>query len=204
MNSRSIGVCVNTLLQLRPRRSGLPVAFVVRGLLERKTLEEAIGFLRDVEHASGQNYILGGPAAIYDFECSAGKVTRFIPEGRAGVVYHTNHPLANDDYTERYRRTLEGGEKNDRGDVNSIARFQALQNRLTGDSLETGLGAIRSALASRDSAEFPICRPYTSRDAGFTFGSTIMVLSGSPEFRVAAGPPDKAMYRSFSFAPAGR
>ena len=204
MNSRSVGVCVNTLLQLRPRRSGLPVAFVVRGLLERKTVEEAIGFLRDIEHASGQNYILGGPAGIYDFECSAGKVARFVPEGRKGVVYHTNHPLANDDYTERYRRSLEGGGKNDRGDVNSIARFQALQARLTGDSKEPGLSAIRLALASRDSAEFPICRPYTSQDAGFTFGSTIMVLSGSPEFLVAAGPPDMATYRSFSFAPAGK
>ena len=110
MNSRSVGVCVNTLLQLRPRRSGLPVAFVVRGLLERTTVEEAIGFLRDVEHASGQNYILGGPAGVYDFECSAGKVARFVPEGRKGVVYHTNHPLANDDYTERYRR-LSGGRR---------------------------------------------------------------------------------------------
>src|SRR5262249_2509735 len=37
MNSRSVGVCVNTLISLRPRRSGLPVAFIVRGLLERKT-----------------------------------------------------------------------------------------------------------------------------------------------------------------------
>src|SRR5262249_55706534 len=65
MNSRSVGVCVNTLLQLRPRRSGLPVAFVVRGLLERKTVEEAIAFLGDIEHASGQNYIVGGPAGVY-------------------------------------------------------------------------------------------------------------------------------------------
>jgi L-aminopeptidase/D-esterase-like protein len=204
MNSRSLGVCVNTLLQLRPRRSGLPVAFVVRGLLERKTAEEAIGFLREVEHASGQNYILGSPAAVYDFECSAGKITRFVPEGRTGVVYHTNHPLANDDFTERYRLALEGDGKNDRSDVNSIARFQALQNRLRGDGMEPGLDAIRSALASRDSAEFPVCRHYTSPEAGFTFGSTIMVLSGSPELLVAAGPPDRAMYRSFSFAPAGR
>src|SRR5436309_11919111 len=38
MNSRSIGICANTLSQLRHCRDGLPVACIIRGTLERTTL----------------------------------------------------------------------------------------------------------------------------------------------------------------------
>src|SRR5437899_1901651 len=93
MNSRS---------QLRHCRDGLPVACVIRGTLERTTLNDAIKFLKQVKHASGQNYILGGGDRVGDFECSAGKVVRFTPTSDGSVVYHTNHPLANDDYDAEY------------------------------------------------------------------------------------------------------
>src|SRR2546429_2457505 len=102
MNSRSIGICANPLSQLRHGREGLPVACVIRGALERTTLNDAIQFLKQVKHASGQNYILGGGDRVYDFECSAGKVVSFTPTSDTGVVYHTNHPLANDDYDAEY------------------------------------------------------------------------------------------------------
>src|SRR2546429_4759390 len=96
MNSRSIGICANTLSQLRHGRDGLPVACVIRGALERTTLNDAIKFLKQVKHASGQNYILGGGDRVYDFECSAGKGVSFTPTSDAGVGYHTHHPLADD------------------------------------------------------------------------------------------------------------
>ena len=63
-------------------------------------------FLHRVKHASGQNYVVGGPAQVYSFECSANKVSRFQPPGRPGVVWHTNHPLASDDFGAAYRATL--------------------------------------------------------------------------------------------------
>ena len=192
MNSRSVGVCVNTLIQLRPRRSGLPVAFVVRGLLERSTVEEAIGFLREVEHASGQNYILGGPAGVYDFECSAGKVARFVVAGREGVVYHTNHPLANDDYTERYRRLLAGGGDGERGDGNSLARYRTLEARLNGDTTSLGLArsgrpSPRGIGPSSRSAAPTRHRMRRSRSARRSWSS--------PGVRSSSSPPDRPTWR---------
>src|SRR3989449_5836344 len=39
-NIRSIGICANTLSQLRHCRDGLPVACIIRGTLERTTRSE--------------------------------------------------------------------------------------------------------------------------------------------------------------------
>ena len=40
-------------------------------------------------------FVIGGPDGIIDVECSAGKVVRY--SAGSGRVWHTNHPLANDD-----------------------------------------------------------------------------------------------------------
>src|SRR5436190_7330383 len=55
-SSAGVGVCVNTLSMLNHSPDGLPVAFVVRGLLERRSLAGAEAFLRAVPHASGQHH----------------------------------------------------------------------------------------------------------------------------------------------------
>src|SRR5690606_2266229 len=59
MNHRGVGVCVNTLMPLRADTDGLPVAFMVRGLLACDSPEDALSFIQQTPHASGQNYILG-------------------------------------------------------------------------------------------------------------------------------------------------
>src|SRR5262249_24222792 len=127
VNNRSIGVCCNTLTQLANGRDGLPVACVVRGLLQQDTEEAAVNFLRQVKHASGQNYIVGGPSKVYAYECSAGKATRFTPATGPDVLWHTNHPLANDDYTPAYRAIREKKKDADKAEANSAARLQSLQ-----------------------------------------------------------------------------
>lgn len=77
---------------------------------------------------------------------------------------------------------------------NSTVRYQSLERRLKSQSRGTRLGDIKEILASRDSAEHPICgskgenEVYTSIGL-YTSASTIMILSGTPEFHVAFGPP---------------
>ena len=104
LNNQGIGLCVNTLTQLSHTYHGLPVAFVTRRLLESRSIEEAVGFVRDIQHASGQNYAIGGPDGIVDFECSARKAVQFAPH--SSRFCHTNHPLANDDKPARQRPLL--------------------------------------------------------------------------------------------------
>ena len=48
---------------LNHSRAGLPVAFVMRGVLERTSVNAAAAFLEDVPHASGQHYALADPDA---------------------------------------------------------------------------------------------------------------------------------------------
>jgi hypothetical protein len=198
MNNRAIGICCNTLGQLTNCRDGLPVACVVRGVLSRRTEADAVAFLRRVKHASGQNYILGGPAKAYSFECSATKVCPFQPVGPAGGVWHTNHPLANDDYTAAYREAL--GRKAAGKPDSSTVRLKCLEDRLSKAPGGWGMERIRATLASRDSADHPVCVP-KGKKAVFTFASTIMILSeDGPELHVAPGPPDVTGYEKMTFS----
>ena len=201
VNNRSVGVAVNTLAQLAHSTDGLPVAFVIRGLLEQTSQEGAVKFLHTVKHASGQNYIIGGKARVDDFEASANRVSRYVPAEGRGVVYHTNHPLANDDYTDAFREWLTTHRVDDIAHSSSGARFQQLAARLGGDAGLLEVSALESSLAG-DSGPFPVCVAHQNEGEVFTFGSTIMILADKPELRLTAGPPNCAEYLTFSFADA--
>src|SRR5262249_88000 len=153
---------------------GLPVNCVIRGLLQRTTEEEAIQFLTEVKHASGQNYLLGGPDHVHDFECSANKVSPYQPPDRDGG-WHTNHPPVNDDYNARYKKRKASPADN------SHVRFDALELRLGKASTEPPLDRIKATLASRDSTVYPICRVKNNAsgtgEGVFTWGTSIMVLA---------------------------
>ena len=198
VNSRGIGVCVNTLLDLEPCRDGLPVACVIRGLLLQETEEAAIAFLKRVKHASGQNYILGGPTGVHDFECSANRVVEFVPNDIEGAVYHTNHVLASDDLTPEARKRLGTASTlaNPTGD--SPVRLDSVRTRLA-KLKEPGVGPIREILSSHDSADHPVCRRFQSKTSGFTFECSIMVLGNQPELHFSPGPPDTTPFHVLTF-----
>jgi isopenicillin-N N-acyltransferase-like protein len=200
LNSKAIGVCCNTLSQLAYCRDGLPVACIVRGVLQQRTAGDAIAFLHRIRHASGQNYIIGSPEKVHAFECSANKITSYKPSTEEDTVWHTNHPLANDDYNAKYIALQQNKEEFAKDQENTWIRLQSVERRLSGSSVVKGLDLIKTTLASQDSAEHPVCRPVTKKD-WFTFASTIMILSAEPEFHVAAGPPDVTPYEKFSFRP---
>jgi isopenicillin-N N-acyltransferase like protein len=199
MNNRGIGICANTLAQLRHGRDGLPVACIIRGVLEQKTFEAAADFLQQIKHASGQNYLIGGPDKVASFECSHGKVSRFGPAEGSDIVWHTNHPLANDDYDAKYRQYLEKNKDAAKKPSSTIARFDCLASRLGRNGSAIDKDGIKAILRSHDSPEFPVCRPLKTPSGVYTFGSMIMVLSGKPEFHVAPGPPDAVPYQVLSF-----
>jgi isopenicillin-N N-acyltransferase like protein len=202
VNSASIGVCVNTLMQLSASPNGLPVAFVIRGLLTKRTGTAALEFLKSVHHASGQNYILGAVNQVYDFEASANRVVQFIPIPGGSPVFHTNHPLANNDLKEWWAVMLRAMTPELLGKFNTAVRFATLESRLAKTGTESDENTIKETLRSRDSEINPICRPVRTGAAGFTFGSTIMTLSDQPSLQVTCGPPDAAEYVLYTFHPA--
>ncbi|MFC1731660.1 C45 family autoproteolytic acyltransferase/hydrolase [candidate division KSB1 bacterium] len=200
MNNTNVGVCVNAMEQLNYSTEGLPVAFVARGILRKTSQDDAIKFLHDINHASPQNYVIGGPEKIYDFERSSNKIFPFTPYSGSEVIYHTNHPIVNDDYNERYLSDIKNRDLDQIRSGNSYVRYNTLEKRL--GSLTGGIGAdhIRSILSSRDSEIHPVSRPYINNSRVFTFGSTIMVFGEDPEFLVSSGPPEVTNYKVYKFS----
>jgi len=199
VNNCSIGVCVNTLMQLNASHDGLPVGFVVRGLLAKTSEQSALEFIKAVNHASGQNYILGVGDKVYDFEASATGVVRFTPVAGGSPVYHTNHPLANDDLKPWWAKWLQQRTPEQMKNSNSVVRFASLESRLTKSGIDIVEQTIKETLRSKDSQIYPVCVPLRSGGSGFTFGSTIMTLSEHPSLQVTFGPPDVSEYVLYSF-----
>ncbi len=201
LNEEGIGVCVNTLMQLKASSKGLPVAFVVRRIVNSTDKNELLSYIQSVDHASGQNYIIGVRGEVFDFEASANKVVRFQPANKNGTVYHTNHPVVNDDIKPWFKQ-FDPGLSDELKPVNSNShlRFQAVENRMTSVS-EVSEDFIMEALRSRDSKEHPVCRTNKENGYGFTFASIIMTLSENPYIQVVAGPPDESPYERVDFSP---
>ncbi|MFZ9386646.1 MAG: C45 family autoproteolytic acyltransferase/hydrolase [Chitinophagaceae bacterium] len=198
LNETGIGACMNTLMQLKASPKGLPVAFIVRRILNSTDKDELLNFIQNVEHASGQNYILGIRGEVYDFEASANKVVRFDPKNRNGTVYHTNHPIVNDDVKTWYEKSnpalVEKPVKS-----NSHIRLESVVNRIAdGHNIDDIL--IKETLRSKDDINNPVCRSFNGRGGGFTFGSVIMTLTGKPSLQITAGSPDESEYKKFDFS----
>ena len=197
MNNHSVGICCNALWMLNSSRDGLPVACIVRGVLKQPTEADAVAFVRNVKHASGQNYIVGGLEHAYSFECSAHKVTRFQPYGRDDVVWHTNNPLANDDCDEPYRALRADPEELEKKEANSRSRLHCVERRMKDNVTARELEHIKGTLSS-----YPVCCAKKDKYGSFTFASTIMVLGEKPVLHIAPGPPNVTPFESLSFTPA--
>jgi isopenicillin-N N-acyltransferase like protein len=174
-NSDGLGVCVNTLSMLNHSADGLPVAFVVRGLLERRSLAGAEEFLRAVPHASGQHYAIASDGDVAGFECSAGGVV--ASDGGQGRFWHTNHPLAS--------RDLDPADDDPEGTADSQARLARLAE--AGPEMESTDDCERLLADKRA----PLCVAPEAEHNWLTFGSIAMELSSPPLVRIAPGPPDR-------------
>jgi predicted choloylglycine hydrolase len=214
MNNAPLGICCNTLLDLNHAADGLPVAFIVRSVLEQPNVDKAAEFIQKIKHASGQNYIIGDTEKAVDFECSANKVCQYAPCGGVDRVYHTNHALINADKTASVISLfnklakfnfLESQPKDDaersmrgeaRGYFDTLSRFNFLESQLKDPLKHISPEVIRGILSSHES---PICLHNTRQPGACTLGSMIMVLSSPPELHLALGPPCSNEYRIFKF-----
>jgi isopenicillin-N N-acyltransferase-like protein len=202
MNNRKIAIACNTLMELSAAPEGLPVACVVRGVLAKTRGADVLEFVKTIKHASGQNYIIGVGDRVYDFEASANKVVEFRPVADGSVVYHTNHPLANDDWKPWHANKKQALKPEELNQDNSHVRLSALTSRLRKPASAIDEPVVKETLQSRDSKEHPICR--TPADGMFfSFGATIMALSDEPYFQVTMGPPDRNKFLRLDFRSLG-
>ena len=195
LNANSVGVTCNTVAQLKYSTKGLPVAFFVRSILSKRTIDEAEAFIKEVPHASGQNYILSSLGEARCFECCGASVVRYSPDHCHGRVFHTNHPLINPDLSTDVlppEKML---------NANTIARLDSISNRLGNKKTANTLDDIKAALSSHDDPDNPVSRSTNNEGSpiGYTAGSSIYELGDKPRLHLAAGPPCETEYRTFMF-----
>ncbi|MFO1080111.1 MAG: C45 family peptidase [Reyranellaceae bacterium] len=188
INDAGVGVCVNALPQLPSADHGVPVAFLIRRLLEARTAAEAADWCRALPHATNQHYLIADPNGVVSLECSAIGVTEYRPP-QPDRVLHTNHPLAGE------------GERYPAIEANSVARLRSLEARLARgrcDRLQA-----EAALSAFDDPEHPVCR---LRAGGldfnsFTTGAMISRLVDAPQpilASVSFGPPSERGFQEVS------
>ena len=180
-NAAGIAVVVNNLSMLPSSRAGLPVMFVIRGLLEWTTLGDAVAFVEGVPHAIGQHYAIGSPDGIAGLEGAANSVVRVETSGRRYV--HANHPLAN--------RAIEG----DPAEIYARSTTFARQNRAA-ELIETAADASGIEGVLEDTSA-PISR--APKGGHMTFGATSITCSAPPTVRVAPGPPHETPWTAVGF-----
>ena len=194
LNSASVGVCVNAVTQLAYSPKGLPVDFVIRGLLRRKTYADAVKFLEDIQPAAPQTYLIGGPDEAAVFERSAGRMSRFVPFAGAEFSYHTNHPLINDDYDPKFPAMLKRKNMTLESYQARCPRFKFLGQIFKDNSAALDLDALKAIFRNRVSG--------INNES--TYGCTIMLLGEKPELHISPGRPDEAPFQVLGFSPGSK
>jgi hypothetical protein len=203
MNNHGLAICCNSLPQMSFNRCGLPEDFIVRRVLQLRTVREAMIFMQSIPHASGQNYILGGPDGVLDLECSANRVEVWNPDPAGGRVWHTNHPLVNTDCAlwdsamAMMAATDPASHEAFVASMTTFRRLDVLERKVRAAAILDGQ-AIKDILDDRDA---PLCQD--SEDS-FTLCSTLMECSAErPLMHIASAPLGGALYKSYGFGTDG-
>ena len=176
-NAAGLAVVVNNLDVLPSSPTGLPVAFAIRGVLERRSLADAVQFLGEVSHATGQHFGLASPEGLASVEAWATGVA--VAPDPGARVFHTNHPLRTepvaDDAESRFRRTRTRERLTyiERA-ADGCATSADLQELLTDRTVPVSLAASSPSM---------------------TFGAVVYECSAPPVMHVALGPPHQTPFR---------
>ncbi len=102
LNNKGVGLCFNSMpVYLDEKFQGLPVIFLGRGILNKTNIDEAMNFIEQQNLSSGLVCTFGDPSKIVCYECSPAQNAQFIPKKYPRYVYHTNHPLVVNDYSQK-------------------------------------------------------------------------------------------------------
>ena len=201
MNNYGVGICCNSVLFLDFNVRGLAEDFIVRKVLQQKSLEDALTFMRSVPHASGQNYVLGDPSHVTDLECSGSKVIEIPMQAGSNRFAHTNHPLNNDD-TGSWDAMWKRGEQQNPELIEALKSRMTTYNRY--NTLQIGIQAdlpldVNRAKALLSDHTAPVCQHHIHHQ-NYTLGCLIMELDAqTPRLIAAAGPPCSTPFRTYTF-----
>ena len=193
LNSDGVGVCVNALFyNLNNSTNGLCTPFMTRGMLSKRSYEEAVAFMEAAPHASGNTLTVGGPGTVTAFEVSANQIAPYMLPDNPRRTCHTTHVLASTDFRPGVSRDPY---------PNSVDRYELLR---------AGMGALPNpltvadtkALFSTHGEDAQLCRHEDDPHGSMTTYCMVMELDESPRLHVSSGPPCREPFHVFSFGKA--
>ena len=181
-NEDGLAVVVNNLDMLPASRTGLPVAFVIRGILERRTLADAVEFVSQVAHATGQHYGIAAPQGLASVE---GWATGVAVTAESGTrLLHTNHPLHTDE-------TVDDPE----------SRYQRSRTRQRLDYLEREAGPSRDVLGLQELlSDCTVPVSLGPERASMTFGAVVYECGLPARMWLTPGPPHLNAFREVEWS----
>lgn len=194
MNNSQVSVNCNILMQLDYQRRGLPVSFIVRGVLKASSADQALAFLHQIDHASGQNYLIGGKDKVVSVECSATRIDQFKPFEKAIFTYHTNHPMVNNSFSERYLEILDAQDLKLEEALSFCQRMPSFEKRFNDATTDFDVAEIKEVLSSVDHDGYDVI------SNTLTYASVIYVLDETPSFLIAPGKPHETPYIALNFS----
>lgn len=184
--NKHIGITANSLSDLKSSFDGLPVSCIVRGVLDKKSFDDAVNFIRAIKHAAGQNYIIGSKQDIISLECASDLVSEYWPDSTKYYTFHANRSLTNNSYHPAYLAYLKAlfGSIPESKSF-SDERLESIKNIVLNNQ-QISLMTIKDALSKK-----PICNSNT-------FVSTIMAFNNDyNELWISPGKPDSIEYILF-------
>ncbi len=185
VNNKNVGVTMNIVPTMKGTESGVPMPYIVRGILKKSSADEAVAFLKSLGgSAAPMNFIIGDATKVVAVENSADGVKVFENLRGENWVAHTNHHL-NIDVS-----TLPEGAVS-----KSVPRLQLLEKELKGKS--KSVDALRAKQIFRTK---PVLKNRVT-DPDFPTMQSIVIelIPGNPLMHIAPGPPDSNKYSTFDF-----
>jgi isopenicillin-N N-acyltransferase-like protein len=192
MNSAGIALSTNTLIA-EDSGPGVPYNVLLRGVLNSRSLAEAIGALVRPQRALGANFLLGdGNGQVLDIEASASTVDYLAPV--SGIVTHGNHFAG-----PRHR----GRDRSLERFPDSLYRECRIREHLERVGRPIGEEDMKDALKDAFGHPNAICRSVDPEQDELeqieTIASIIMDATDR-RFLLAVGPPDENPYAEYSLA----
>jgi hypothetical protein len=169
-NSAGVALVVNNLDMLPGSLTGLPVACVIRGILNQETRQAATEFALRVPHATGQHYGIAAPDGVASIEGWANGVAA---SSNDDALLHTNHPLYADEPVGDVEARYQWSRTRERlafieSEVASCQDVSGLQHMLADRTVPVSIEASRGSM---------------------TFGAVIYECAVPPRMWVTPGPP---------------